>query len=160
MPMFNRAAVAPDAVAPHALTPVVSERVHSHTEYAPYTSIDTGVESYPAPVVLAALDQALGRRITRHLLADDAEAALHVGAMVLADHAITADANKDLQTNLLVNLVKEIAINEADTYAEQKGIAENFLRRCTLPPEYKKHVLKNVCDKDVIASSQLVTVAL
>lgn len=151
MKRFERAAIAPSEVAPKVLedSPVPSE-----PDYAAYTDLDTGVAAYPAATTIAALDQALGRRLACFLLQTDAEATLHASALILANHS----AGKDLQANLLINSVKEIVQTESDTLAEHRRMSEDLLRRCSLEPDFKAVVVKTLVEDNALASATLAIV--
>lgn len=149
MNQFKRAEYSPAQAAPQALA---KEQVHP--DYAPYSSIDTGVQHYPADVTIAGLDQALGSRIARLLLLTDAESTLHVGAKVLADHALSSHG-KDLQANLMVNVVKEMAQAEESAASERRKFCDDMLRRCTLEPDFKTKVRKELLENNAVQSSQI-----
>lgn len=151
MNRFERAAIAPSQVAPSALE---DSNVSSEPDYAAYTDLDTGVTAYPATTTIAALDQALGRRLARFLLQTDAEATLHASALILQDHS----DGKDLQANLLINSVKEIVQAESDTLLEHRRLSEDLLRRCSLEPDFKAVVTKTLVADNALASSTLAIV--
>lgn len=154
MSQFERAEVMPKAVSAKELANTVTERVASQADYAAFTSVDTGVEHYPADITLAGLDRALGTRITRLLLQADAEQTLHVSAQVLADHA-KSRTRKDLQANLLVNVVKEVAQTQAEEPQETSRHCEDILRRCALEPEFKQKLKQTLFNDGALQSSKL-----
>lgn len=150
--VFTRAKHAPSDVTPKELTQDVPNRVQSQSEYAPFTSVSTGVDNYPADVTLAGLDKALGSRITRLLLQADAESTLHMGAQILADHskASRSHKDKDLQANLMVNIVKEVAESTSQHPAQRFSACEDLLRRCSLEPDFKLRLKQELFDKNAI----------
>jgi len=155
MNRFERTAIAPSAVTPDALA---DDPIPSEPDYAAYTDLDTGVAAYPASTTIAALDRTLGRRLTRFLLQTDAESTLHASALILEDHAVGSDADKDLQANLLINSVKEIVQSEPAVLAEHRRLSVDLLRRCSLEPDLKAKVTKSLVEDNALASSQLAIV--
>jgi hypothetical protein len=114
--------------------------------------VTTGVQQYPTDVTLAGLDKALGTRITSLLLKTDAESTLHMGAQILADHAKASKSRKtkDLQANLMVNVVKEVA--EATTHhpSQRYSAVEDLLRRCSLEPDFKQQLKQELFDRNAL----------
>ncbi len=152
MNTFSRTTYSASAVTAEALAQAVPERVTADAQYAPYTDVDTGVPEYPATVTLAGMDEVLGSRITRLLMATDAEAALHVGAKVLASHATDSTVKKphDLQVNLMVNVVKELAFNRTLSPGQEGKACEDILRRCSLEPDFKKKLKYELFDNQAL----------
>jgi hypothetical protein len=155
MNMFTRAEYTPAQAAAAELRAEAARRVASAVDYAQYTSVATGVPEYNATTVLAGLDQALGSRITRLLLQTDAESTLHIGAQVLAAHAEPDSKGKDLQANLMVNVVKEIASSEDKPVGMRPKSAEDLLRRCTLEPDFKRILKKELIDNNALNQTKL-----
>lgn len=158
--VFTRAKHAPSDVTPKELTQDVSTRVQGQSEYAPFTSVPTDVANYPADVTLAGLDKALGSRITRLFLQADAESTLHMGAQILSDHSKVAKSrkDKDLQANLIVNIVKEVA--EATTHhpAQRFSACEDLLRRCSLEPDFKQRLKTELFNKNAINTPYILVI--
>lgn len=158
--VFTRAKHAPSEVAPKELAGDVPQRVATQSEYAAFTSVETGVEAYPAQITLSGLDKVLGTRITRLFLQADAESTLHMGAQVMADHAKTSKSKKtkDLQANLMINIVKEVAEANTEQAAQRYSAAEDLIRRCALEPDFKLKLRQTLYDKNAINSSFLTVV--
>ena len=150
--VFTRAQYAPSDVTPKELAQDVSTRVHDHADYAPFRSVLTGHEQYPTDLTLAGLDKALGTRITKLLLQTNAESTLHMGAQILADHAKASRTRKtkDLQANLMVNVVKEVAEATANHPAQRFSACEDLLRRCSLEPDFKLKLKQELFDNNAI----------
>lgn len=162
MSMFERAAYSPAQVTAEELKQAVPSRVAPQPEYAQYTDVATGVDEYPADVTLAGLDQALGSRITRLLLTTDAESTLHVSAQVLADHAKKAKGRpRDLQANLMANVVKEMAQADEDLPVNQRPkFCEDILRRCSLEADFKQKLKQELFDKQAVHTPYLCTLPM
>lgn len=157
MSHFTRTHIAPETVVPSELT---TTEIEANPDYAPYLSIPVSVSEYEAPAAIAGIDKALGGRITQYLLAEDGEATLQVGAEVLREHALYGKSTSDLQTSLLVNIVKELAMNQEEQYGLQKVACDNILRRCTLAPEYKKHVMGEILKGDTLINPFIVSIEM
>jgi hypothetical protein len=155
--VFSRAQHAPSEVAPKELAGDVHQRVATQPEYAAFTSVETGVDAYPAEITLSGLDKVLGTRITRLFLQADAESTLHMGAKVLADHSKTAKTKKakDLQTNLMINIIKEVAETTTDQSTDRYSAADDLIRRCSLEPDFKSKLRQTLYDKATLNSSFL-----
>lgn len=158
--VFSRAQHAPSEVAPKELAGDVHQRVAIQPEYAAFTSVETGVEAYPAEITLSGLDKVLGTRITRLFLQADAESTLHMGAQVLSDHSKTVKGKKakDLQANLMINIVKEVAEATSDQGAQRYSAADDLIRRCSLDPDFKATLRQSLYDKNTLHSSLLTVV--
>jgi hypothetical protein len=152
MSVFTRARYAPSDVTPKELANDVPTRVAPQADYAHYTDVSTGHEHYPADLTLAGLDKALGSRITKLLLQSDAEATLHMGAQILADHAKVSKAHKakDLQANLMVNVIKEVAEATAVAPPQRYSKCEDLLRRCSLDTDFKQLLREQLFDKNAL----------
>ena len=150
--VFTRAQYAPSDVTPKELAQDVSARVNGHADYAPFMGVTTGHDTYPTDLTLAGMDKALGSRITRLLLQTHAESALHMGAQILADHAKASKSrkSKDLQANLMINVVKEVAEATSAHAAARFNTCEDLLRRCSLEPEFKLRLKEELFDKNAI----------
>lgn len=158
--VFTRAQHAPSDVTPKELADDVPARVASQSDYAAFTSVETGVDTYPAEITLSGLDKALGTRITRLFLQADAESTLHMGAQVLADHSKVSKSKraKDLQANLMINIVKEVAEATTSQSAQRYSCAEDLIKRCSLDPDFKLKLRENLYDKNALNSSFLTVV--
>ena len=150
--VFTRAHYLPAEAAVKTLEKDVTARVQGQADYAPFRSVATGVAHYPTDVTLAGLDKALGTRITTLLLKTDAERTLNMGAQILSDHAKTSKSrkSKDLQANLMVNVVKEVAEATAHHAAQRYSACEDLLRRCSLEPEFKSTLKQELFDRNAI----------
>lgn len=158
--VFSRAQHAPSEVAPKELAVGVHQRVATQPEYAAFTSVETGVDAYPAEITLSGLDKVLGTRITRLFLQADAESTLHMGAQVLADHSKSGKSKKakDLQANLMINIVKEVAEVTTEQSAQRYSAAEDLIRRCSLEPDFKLKLRQTLYDNNALNSSFLTVV--
>lgn len=158
MSPFVRADIPSDALCPRALAAQAERLAALRYEYADYRTIPTGVSAYSAAAVITGLDLALGGRIASLLLTVDAETTLCMGAQVMADHAHAIGSAKDAQLGLMVNIIKEIAHNQAHHAAQHFQIAEDVIRRCSLDPDMKLRLREELFDKSAISSSRLVQI--
>lgn len=154
---FIRTFHAPAEVSAKCLSETLPVVVDKNVDYALVVDIETEVNKYPAPVTLAGLDKVLGERITRLFLHTDSEATLRIAAKVLSDHSKTngSKKEKDLQANLMVNIIKEVVDTKATTHSERFSECTDLLRRCSLDLDFKKHLSKILIDDNVVASPSL-----
>lgn len=138
MNTFTRSRFSHEEMAAKALKQEIPHRVDACADYAPYTSIQTDVKSVDAATALAGMDKVLGKRLTSMFLDANAEASVHVAAETIS-HLRRAKA-VDVQSTLIVNVVKEIAGIATDDQAERQSLCGDLLRRCSFEPDYKKKI--------------------
>lgn len=130
--------------------------VFTNPNYQQALKIYTEADNFDTPQLLAALSLALGDRITQMLILTDRTSTVDIATHVLEDHVSYTDGDlKDLQVNLLVNIIKEIAGNTAVGSNQIRRQAEDILRRCALDVE-THHVIKSVLFDQGVVNSMMI----
>lgn len=130
--------------------------VFSNPNYQQALKIYTEADNFDTPQLLAALSLALGDRITQMLILTDRTSTVDIAAHVLEDHVSYTDGDlKDLQVNLLVNVIKEIAGNTVVGSNQIRRQAEEILRRCALDVE-THHAIKSVLFDQGVVDSMMI----
>lgn len=112
------------------------------TTYKQYMNIPTTSRYFKTPQLLAILQVVLGERILTYFLKEDSERTFYVAGNVIDDHMrINQLRGKDLQVNLVVNIILQIVRAQNLPKANRFGYGENMVRTCKFDPQFK-HALK------------------
>lgn len=144
MSTFSRRLVSGMEVNPETLavspSPVLAD-------YGSALTIKTHTTHFDARLTVIGLSVALGDQITKLLITIDATSTVGVASSVLEDHVFQEDPNpKDLQLNLLLNVIKEIVMESNTPTANRSGRAEDIIRRCLLGTDFKLTLKKALFD--------------
>lgn len=135
-----------------------TRRVYINPNYQQALKLHTEADNFDTPQLIAALSLALGDRITQMLILTDRTSTIEIAAHVLEDHVSYTEAQpKDLQLNLLVNIIKEIAGNQCVGSNQIRRLAEDLLRRCALDVETHNAVKQVLFTDNVIDSMMIYT---
>lgn len=141
-----------------ALLSLDTRAVLANSQYQSALKIHTESQRYTTAQLLAALDKALGRQITQLFLTVDRDTTVDIAGHVLEDHAREDHEPKDVQLNLLVNIIKEIVENKGHPRAALCHAAEDLLRRCVLDVDTKYAVKCALFDQQYLYNPMIVVI--
>lgn len=104
--------------------------------------------------------QVLGDTLWCRLLKLGGDETLNTSAEIIEDFLAQHDQykNKDLQLSLVVNIVKEVAVSEIYHKAKYCELAENFIRKLALEPNFKHEVENQLLNTGAIYEPWLIIV--
>jgi hypothetical protein len=125
--------------------------------YAPFAHLPIGSKRHSARDVLVIARRVLGDALVTQLIAFGHAEAVHTAAEIIDDHLYMASEStrKDLQMNLVLNIVKEIANVDGIHAAKRYEVADDLMRKLNLDPEFKRQLKSCLYDTNAISRSCL-----
>lgn len=108
--------------------------------------------------VLAILQRVVGDTVTQIFLNENAPVTLEIGSRVLDDHVAGPESlkPKDLQLNLIVNLIVQCVRSQNLPSARRYGYAETLIRKCKFDAVFKHQLKVAVFDNKALGLPWLV----
>lgn len=111
---------------------------------------------FDADTVLAGMITFLGLDSTRYLMSIDPTKTVEVAGLVLNDHIDqTGLGQKDLQVNLLLNVIADLTRTAGVGKTQSFSHAENIVRKLDLPSEIKLKLKVKLFDESVLFSNKI-----
>ena len=133
-------------------------RMMAVTEYGPLLALlkRQTYGRYDADTIVCALLTFVGSDVTRRLINTNPTKVIEIAGLVLNDHVDQSGlGRKDLQVNLILNIVtaltREAQVGKTQAYLH----AENILRTLELPAEIKLKLKQKLFDDSVLFSDKI-----
>jgi hypothetical protein len=139
-----------------ALLNLDTRGIQANANYQAALKLVTEAPRFTTVQILAAMEKVLGGQITQMFVITDRVTTVDIAAHVFEDHLREDHQAKDLQLNLLVNIIKEIVENRSLPKASSCGQAEDLLRRCVLDIDTKYAVKCALFDQQNLFSPFIV----
>lgn len=125
--------------------------VCKHPVLADYLAQTPARPGIAPELILAASVEALGPAVLGVFLTDNAEATLSTAGMIIEDHLRKEDLTpKDLQVNLVVNILVK-CVRARNLPKEQRYVyGENLVRKCNFDNQFKLAIKKSLFDADAV----------
>lgn len=141
---------------PESLRQIVPSRTRLPVSLKPYLNVASESPLFTGMQILAILNKALGEHVLLTFLAENCSQTYRTAGHVLDDHLRYADLRrKDLQVNLIVNLI--VALTRAKNLhaALQFKYAEDLLRKLDLVSTVKVEMKEAMFDRQALTTPWL-----